>query len=332
MKVTGVDTKVKTLSLQGRENIHYDHLVLATGGVPRTIATPGSDLDNILYLRSPQDANRIVTEARGRKVVIVGNSFIGTEVAAFLADKAESVTLIGRTKYPLERSLGPEIGKLILKMHEAKGVRFINEANVISFEGNADQRVSSVMVDTIEEAIPADLVVVGIGCVPATQFLQNSDLHLDSDGFVEVNQYLESNVENVYAIGDIAKFPLDQHSVAIGHWQIAQSHGRCAGLNVALKSDDHRQVIKTVPFFWTVQYGKSLRYAGHCPNGWDEIIYEGQPSSGSFCAYYCFEDFVEAIATLGRDPIAADFANLLKSGQRLSKKDAVAGVWHRNSL
>lgn len=320
------------MSLKGDRHgsINYTHLVLATGGSPRSISSSGSDLANIFYLRSPQDANAIVEGAKGKKVVIVGSSFIGTEVAAFLSDKAESVTIIGRTKYPLERSLGPEVGELVRSMHEAKGVRFVGNANVLGFKGQ-DGRVASVMIDNPEESIPADLVVVGIGCVPATKFLLESDVILDGQGYVEVNQHLETNVPNVYAVGDIAKFPLSIHQesprVAIGHWQIAQSHGRLAGLNIGHET---KELVRTVPFFWTVQYGKSFRYSGYCPS-WDDIVYDGQVSSGSFVAYYCLEDCVQAVATLGKDPIAADFANLLMSGKRLLKKDAVAGLW-RDSL
>jgi len=331
VKVSDVDTNAKTLILNGGKHgsINYTHLVLATGGAPRSISSPGSDLANILYLRSPQDANAIAEGSKGKKVVIVGSSFIGTEVAAFLSDKAESVTIIGRTKYPLERNLGSEVGELVQSMHKAKGVRFVGSANVLGFKGQ-DGRVASVMIDDREESIPADLVVVGIGCVPATQFLLESGIQLDSQGYVEVNQHLETNVENVYAVGDIAKFPLSIHQesprVAVGHWQIAQSHGRLAGLNIGQET---KELVRTVPFFWTVQYGKSFRYSGYCPS-WDDIVYDGQVSSGSFVAYYCKEDCVQAVATLGKDPIAAEFANLLMSGKSLGKKDAVAGLWRQS--
>ena len=233
---------------------------------------------------------------------------------------------MGRTTHPLERTLGPEIGRLVQDMHEVKGVKFIGNSNVTSFEGQ-ENRVASVHIDSLEDPIAADVVVVGIGCDPSTKFLQNSDIKLDGQGFVEVDETLKTNVDGVYAAGDIAKFPLtihnETHSVAIGHWQIAQSHGRLAGLNIG---QCQQQVVKTVPFFWTVQYGKSLRYAGYCPK-YDDIIYEGEVSSGSFVAYFCVGENVRAVATLGRDPVAADFANFLMSGKVLRKTDAIEGFW-----
>ena len=243
-----------------------------------------------------------------------------------MSGKAQSVTIVGRTAHPLERNLGPEIGKFVQDMHEAKGVKFIGNSNVTSFEGN-ENRVTSVHIDSQEEPLSADVVVVGIGCDPSTKFLLNSEVQVDGQGFVEVNRNLKTNVDDIYAVGDIAKFPLtihnDTHPVAIGHWQIAQSHGRLAGLNIG---QCQQQIVKTVPFFWTVQYGKSLRYAGYCPK-YDDIIYDGEVASGSFVAYFCVEDNVHAVATLGRDPVAADFANFLMSGKVLKKTDAIEGLW-----
>ena len=97
---------------------------------------------------------------------------------------------------------------------------------------------------------------------------------MDEHGHVVTNEFLQSSVGNIFAAGDIAKFPLNlptiTTNVAIGHWQMAQSHGRIAGLNI---NQETKQKLKTVPFFWTVQFGKSLRYAGFAPK-YDDIIYE----------------------------------------------------------
>ena len=105
----------------------------------------------------------------------------------------------------------------------------------------------------------------------------------------------------------------------------AQSHGRCIGLNIGLEESE-KTSIKTVPFFWTVQYGKNIRYAGYAPK-YDDIIYDGVPEEGSFVAYFCYQDQVKAIATLGRDPLAADFANHLLEGKTLTKTEALQGDW-----
>ena len=104
---------------------------------------------------------------------------------------------------------------------------------------------------------------------------------------------------------------------------MAQSHGRLVGLNI---HQEKKQSLKTVPFFWTVQYGQSLRYAGFAPH-FDDIIYEGDVAAGSFTAYYCLGEKVMAVATLAHDPKAAHFANLMLSYQSLAKSDALSGTW-----
>ena len=124
------------------------------------------------------------------------------------------------------------------------------------------------------------MVILGIGVYPATNYLKDSNVQMDEHGHVVTNEFLQSSVDNIFAAGDIAKFPLNlptmSTNVAIGHWQMAQSHGRIAGLNI---NQEKKQKLKTVPFFWTVQFGKSLRYAGFAPK-YDDIIYEVH--------YFCF--------------------------------------------
>lgn len=305
--------------------IKYDYLVLATGGKPRSLSVPGAQLKNIYQLRSPQDGNAIVEKARNKNVVVVGSSFIGTEVAAYLADKAASVTMICRTNVPLENCMGKDIGSYVKSLHESKGVKIISNAQVVSFEG--DDEVRSVQLSGGHDHVLADVVILGIGVQPTTDYLENVDL--DEQGNVLVNDFLQSNVDNIFAGGDIARFPLDLPTIktkaCIGHWQVAQYHGRLIGLNIGQET---MQPLRTVPFFWTVQYGKSLRFAGYVPS-FDDILYEGDVSEGSFVAYYCQGDVVLGVATLGRDPVAAEFANLLSSGKSVVKAEAVGGLWRK---
>lgn len=324
--MTNVDSKEQTVRTDKGNEIKYDYLVLATGGKPRSLAIPGAQLKNIYQLRSPQDGNAIVEKARNKNVVVVGSSFIGTEVASYLADKAASVTIICRTDVPLENSMGKEIGAYVKKLHESKGVKFVTNAQVVSFQG--DEEVRSVQLSgATEETILADVVVLGIGVLPTTDYLENVDL--DEQGNVLVNEFLQSSVSNIFAGGDIARFPLDLPDIktkaCIGHWQLAQSHGRLIGLNIG---QEMMQPLRSVPFFWTVQYGKSLRFAGYVPT-FDDILYEGDVSEGSFVAYYCQGDKVLGVATLGKDPVAADFANLLLAGKSVGKSEALAGHWRR---
>lgn len=328
-KVTDVDTKNKEVTLASGSTVKFDKLVIASGTSPRQLNDmPGGNLKNIMVLRSPSDGQAIEAQARNKKVVIIGTSFIGMEVAAYLADKAQTVTMIGNTEFPFERSLGPDIGKMIRSMHEAKGVIFEMGQGSKEFIDDGSGAVSGVRLDDDKE-IEADLVVLGIGVVPNNHFIsKDSDLKLTHDGYVQVNEHLETTVEGIYCVGDMAAFPLflrdntEDNLVHIGHWQLAHAHGRRAALNLCGKTEP----IRSVPFFWTVQYGKSIRYAGFSPD-YDDIVFDGRPEDGKFAAYYCKGERVDAIATLMRDPLAAEFADLLRAGKTLMK-DQVLTDWH----
>ena len=262
-------------------------------------------------------------------MVIIGASFIGMEVAAHLSGKAATVTVVGNSDIPFQNSLGPEIGSYLKQLHLDKSVRFVMETIPTEFVTNTDGALEKVVLGNGEE-IAADVVVLGIGVTSSTNYIDDDEIKTDSRGFVIVNDCMKTNVDNIYAVGDIAKFPLHLRSfngprlVNIGHWQIAKAHGKCAALNIA-SPESHP--LKTVPFFWTVQYGKSIRYAGIAPDGYDDIVFDGQVISGKFVAFYIKDDSVMAVATLGRDPVAADFANLLQEGNCLKREDLADEAW-----
>jgi NADPH-dependent 2,4-dienoyl-CoA reductase/sulfur reductase-like enzyme len=326
-QVTGIDTDKNEVALASGEEVGYTKLILATGSTPRKLDCPGSDLNNIFVLRTPDDANGIAREGKDKNVVLQGSSFIAMEVAAYFAGKANSITVVGRSR-PFEKSLGGEIGQFFMDFYEKKGVKFVlgttiekaNESEAIAGV------VGSVTLKNGKELL-ADLVVTGMGVTPNTTFLKGSGINLSTGGFVEVNKYMETNAPNVWAAGDVVSFPLftssDDTSVSIGHWQLAHSLGRNAALNML----GEKEPIRSVPFFWTAVFGMSFRYAGHATNGFDDIVYEGSVSEGSFAAYYCKDEEVVAVGTLKMDPRAAQFANLLKAGKKLARAD-VNSEWY----
>ncbi len=327
-EATALDVAAKQLTLESGEKINYDKIILATGSSPRVSNVPGGDLLNVMVLRTPEDANSIAAAAKKSTagIVIIGTSFIGMEVAASLAaDKGVSATIsvVGSGVAPFHRSLGPEIGRYLQGIHEQKGVKFIMNSGISAFHGK-EGRVEEAQLKG-GESIPADLVVLGIGAVPNTAFLKDSGIDLTPSGHVKVDEMLQvEDAPGVFAAGDIAEFPLSTSvgspRAAIGHWQLASAHGRCAALNAIGANTP----LKTVPFFWTAQFGKSVRYAGYAPN-FDDVHYDGEVSSGQFVAFYCQGSTVAAVATLGRDPVAARFANLLAGGKTLLKENI--GKW-----
>jgi len=305
--------------------LSYTYLVIATGGRPRPLPCPGTHLANVCLLRTPNDANYIAENAKNRHVIIVGTSFIGMEAAAYLVDSAASVTIIGRSSAPFSNVFGPLIGKRLQKLHEEKGVHFILSAEVTELLGDEDDNLSEVVLNT-GQTLRADLLLVGVGVLPCTDFIRGSNIRLNSKGYVPVNEYMMTNCQDVYAAGDIASFPFRDspksaiESVSVGHWQMALHHGRTVALHILGRS---RPIYETaVPFFWSSMFGKSIRYCGHCSN-FDDIIIHGNLDDLKFAAFICKGEQVKAVATLNFDPLAIQFAALLGQGKQLLKQDVL---------
>ena len=180
---------------------------------------------------------------------------------------------------PFEKVLGAEVGKMFLTMHQAHGVVFKLGCKAKAFKGEG--QVTTVELDT-GESLPADLVVVGIGVTPATDFIDAKQILLDEqDQSVPVNQYLQA-APGVYAAGDIARFPhfVTGEPVRIEHWRLAMQHGRIAAYNMAGQSIP----FKAVPFFWTGQFDLKLRYVGHAEK-WDDVIVQGSLDDHEFFSF-----------------------------------------------
>ncbi|XP_046839901.1 apoptosis-inducing factor 3-like isoform X2 [Xenia sp. Carnegie-2017] len=310
--------------------IKYDKLFIGTGGTPRLMNVPGGDLKNIFYLRNPNDANAIAAACKGKRMLVIGTSFIGLEVAAFGVDKGEasSVDVVGQSPTPFARVFGSEVGARITKMHAEKGVKFHFNTSVKEFKGVNGKLEKALL--TNDEVLEADVCVIGIGVKASTGFVDDCMVETTKHGSIIVDKYMKAN-EDIYAGGDIASFPLKMLNgkhVTIGHWQLAHAHGKVAALNMLAKSKE----VDTVPFFWTMQYGKSIRYAGHAES-FDDVLIEGSVEDLSFAAYYIKGNDVLAVATVGKDPIAAHVANRLYSGTmpKADKIRADPSKWHQSS-
>ncbi|MGB3767545.1 MAG: FAD-dependent oxidoreductase [Phormidesmis sp.] len=307
-KVTKLDAKTQTITYGSGETIQYDVLLIATGGAVKKIPIDGSDLGNVFTLRQAQDARAILRASKqAKKVVIVGSGFIGMEVASSLNQQGLDITIVTPDEIPFENVLGEQVGKLMMRVHESHGVKFRLESKATAFKG--DGKVSSVELEN-GDVLPADMVVVGIGVQPATDFIEGLALDKD-DKSIPVNQYLQA-APNVYAAGDIAQFPhfITGESVRIEHWRLAMQHGRTAARNMMGEA----VAFESVPFFWTGQYDFKLRYIGHAEK-WDDIVIQGSLEEKSFLAFYVKDEQVLAVAGMGRDKEIAAISELMNSKQ-----------------
>jgi NADPH-dependent 2,4-dienoyl-CoA reductase/sulfur reductase-like enzyme/nitrite reductase/ring-hydroxylating ferredoxin subunit len=303
-RVNQVKVPDKTIVFDDGATLEYEALLLATGGIPRTLGVPGAQLPGVHTLRSVEDADVIIAAAGpGAPVVAIGAGFIGLEVAAALTKRGSLVTVVSCGAVPLERQLGPEIGGMLQKLHQEHGVAFRLGRRVVGLQGEG--RVESVLLDN-GDTLPARLVVVGLGVDPATGMLHGIDIN--DDGSVTVDRHLQA-APGLYAAGDVARFPdwRTGRPARIEHWRLAQQHGRVAAHNMAGGTVE----FAGVPYFWSEQYDLFLQYVGYAP-GWDQVIIHGDLGKRNFLAYYVQGEKVMAAAGVERDQQLAALAELLR--------------------
>jgi NADPH-dependent 2,4-dienoyl-CoA reductase/sulfur reductase-like enzyme len=270
---------------------------------------------------------------KGKKIVIVGTSFIGMEVGNALA-KENDVTLVGMEDAPLERVMGKQVGAIFQRLLEKNGAKFYMGASVDSAVPSSKVAgavgMGSVGAVKLKDGteIEADLVILGVGVAPATEYLkENSAVQLNKDGSLTVDKnFAVKGLSDVYAIGDIATYPYsgpggNSTPIRIEHWNVAQNMGRTVGELIANPKASPQPFI---PIFWSA-LGSQLRYCGATPNGWDDLILKGQPEENKFAAYYTKGDEVVAVASMMMDPVMVKSAELMRVGRMLGKKEIEGG-------
>ena len=289
-QVAAIDPAQKKVILADGDGRKFDALLLATGAEPVRLKVPGADLPHVCYLRSLSDCRAIIGKAAGAKrVVLVGASFIAMEAAASLIQRKLQVHVVAPEAVPMEKTLGSQVGEYLRALHVRNGVVFHLQQSVAS----VDQRKVTLKDG---QSIEADLVVVGIGVKPLTDLAERAGIKTDNG--VSVNEYLETSVPQIFASGDIARWPdpLTGDNIRVEHWVVAERQGQAAARNML----GRRQRFDTVPFFWTTQYDFTLNYVGHAEK-WDKLEMEG-----SLEAHNCQLSFKRggktlAVATVGRD-------------------------------
>jgi 3-phenylpropionate/trans-cinnamate dioxygenase ferredoxin reductase subunit len=307
MTVTAVDPRERALSLADGEILRYDRLLIATGARNRTFPIPGLDLPGVYDLRTLGDAELIREEiVPGRKVVVSGLGFIGSEVAASLRRRGLEVTAIDGNRAPLERVLGLEIGEVLTGIHRDQGVELIFEDRVAAFEGA--RRVERVTT-TSGRSIECDFAVVGLGVEPNIDLLAGTNVKLENG--VVVDEYCRTNVEGVYAAGDVANHyhPVFDRYMRVEHWQNGILHGRAAALSMLDKGRPYEEI----HWFWSDQYDHNLQYAGFHTE-WDDLVIRGSLEDRNFMAFYMKSGRVLSVVALNRGPEVHRSIPIIKAG------------------
>ncbi|XP_044739507.1 apoptosis-inducing factor 3-like [Chrysoperla carnea] len=316
---TSVNTSDKKITLRSDLVLNYTKCFIATGSNPRLPNIPGKELKNIFTMVNYDDSMGVLDLLKPDKhVVVYGTSFIGLESAASCVSKVAKVTVIGRSAVPLKATFGEQIGKRFMDLFKEKGVDFIMNSGIKRFIGT-DGVITAVELNDGSE-LKADLCIVGIGSNLFTDFLKDSGIEIRSDGSIPVNKYMETNVRGVFAGGDIAYAPVYSNNMepaVIGHYPLAHYHGKIAALNMIGKVTE----VRAIPFFWTVLFGKSIRYAGYGDP--DEIKIEGDLEQIKFFAFHFKGDKVIGMSSCNRDPIVAQYAEYLYQGNHLTKEQVL---------
>lgn len=289
-RVSSLDAHRKQIVIENGKTLNFGALLLATGADPVHLKIEGATDSQIHYLRSFADSKAIIAKAASAKrVLVVGASFIGLEVAASLRAREIAVDVVAPDQQPLERVMGPEVGSFIRKLHESHGVTF-----------HLGQTVSRVNGRTVTlsggATLQADFLVLGVGVRPSLKLAEQAGLAIDRG--ITVNEYLETSVPGIFAAGDAARWP-DPHTgqqIRVEHWVVAERQGQTAARNIL----GRREQFNAVPFFWSQHYDVVINYVGHAEK-WDSVQIDGSLGDRDCAVSYKKGGRALAVATISRD-------------------------------
>ena len=288
----GIDAAAHTVRLDSGRELGYEKLLIATGGQNRRLTIPGADLPGLHYLRTVAECEAIKSEARpGRRAVIVGMGFIGSEVAASLTQLGVHVTTVFPGKVPLRKVLGAEVGAAIGAFHRANGVELLAGEQIAAFEGNG--RVETA-VTASGIRVPCDFAVAGIGITPDVPAITGAEAKQEN-GLLS-DELCRTTAPDVWAAGDVANqlHPLFGR-VRVEHYNNAEKQGAAAARSM-LGSAAPYDYVHT---FWSDQYDHKLEYAGHALT-WDDFVIRGSLDEGRLIGFYLADGVVRAAVGLDR--------------------------------
>jgi NADPH-dependent 2,4-dienoyl-CoA reductase/sulfur reductase-like enzyme len=322
--VVGLDPASRTLTLSDGATLTFAKALLAPGSTPRTLSVPGSDLAGVHYLRTIDDSDRISAqlleaslEGVGR-LVVVGDGWIGLEVAASARTLGLDVTVVGRGAHPLGRVLGTEMSDFYAGVHTEHGVRLVRGASVTGLHG-ADGRVTGVDLSDGTH-LGADVVVVGVGATPNIGLAEAAGLDLRpaaQGGGVAVDGTLATSHPDVFAGGDVASVPSPHYGrpLRVEHWAIAQETGKHAGRAMLGATDPYDKL----PYFYSDQYDVGMEYTGwvDVQAGYDDVVVSGDAGKREFVAFWRVDGKVVAGMAVNVWEQMERVEELIRSGRKV---------------
>ncbi len=313
-----VDPEAHTVTLSNKDVIRYGKLLLATGANVRRLRFDGCDLDGIHYLRALGNADSIRKDTENAEhVVLVGGSYIATEVAATLTALGRKCAIVMQEDTTLERTFGKQAGGFFQKVLTDHGVEVHGGEDVERFEGEG--RVAAVVTKS-GLRLPADAVIVGAGVSPDVMLASKAGLTIGERGGVCTNSHLQTSDPDIYAAGDIAEYESVVHGgdrVRIEHWDVAENQGKAAALSMMGREAPY----DTVPYFFSdLSDWTWLEYVGPA-FGWSEEIVRGSIDEGEFTVWYLDGDRLAAALTVGRSDDLERARELIKSREPVDREE-----------
>jgi 3-phenylpropionate/trans-cinnamate dioxygenase ferredoxin reductase subunit len=307
--VTALDPGARTATLQGGEEVAFGRALIATGAMVNILRVEGAENEGIHYLRAFGNSDAIRADAEAAEhVVLIGGSYIGTEVAASLTAKGARCTIVMMEEVALSRVFGEEAGRWFQRKLESNGVEFYGGEELQAFEG--DGRVRAVLTKS-GRRIECDAVVVGAGVRPDTMLAERAGLAVDNG--IVCDAKLRSSAEAVYAAGDCCSYDSVVHRrrLRIEHWDVAMQQGQHAAGNMLGDDADY----EVVPYFFSdLADWASLEYVGPA-HEWDEEVWKGDREAGEFSLWYMKDGKVAGALSVGRPEDLAEARSRIAAGR-----------------
>ena len=317
-RVAGIDCANSRVELESGARVPYQKLVLATGAINRPLRVEGADLDGVCYLRTRDEAAGVLQrlEAAGN-VVVIGGGFIGLEIAAAAHSLGKSVVVVEAQQRLMPRAVAPIVSEFYRELHGGHGVTLLFGSTARRLSG-AFNKVSEVILSD-GTVLPAELVIVGIGVVPNSSLAVDAGLALGNG--IAVDEFLRTDADNIYAIGDCADYPsrFAGARVRLESVQNAVDHAR----SVAASVTGHPHRYDAVPWFWTDQFDIKLQMVG-LSQTCDRVVTLGTPESRKFSVCYFSRNSLVAVDSINRPGDHMAGRKLLASGTRLTPEEAAA--------
>jgi 3-phenylpropionate/trans-cinnamate dioxygenase ferredoxin reductase component len=319
--VMSLDVEGRTAKLQGGDEVEFERALIATGANVNLLRVDGSNLDRIHYLRAFGNSDNIQGDAeKADRVVLVGGSYIGCEVAASLKAKGTDCAIVMMEDVVMSRTFGDEVGRWFHDLLESKGIEIHGGETLAAFEG--DDHASAVVTES-GKTIEGDMVVVGAGVNPDVMLAEKAGLELDEEnGGIRCDATLQTSVEGIYAAGDVCSYesPVHDRRLRVEHWDVAMQQGQHAAR--AMMGD--AKPYDVVPYFFSdLADWAGLEYVGPATD-WDEVIWRGDRDAGEFAVFYVKDGKVAGALTVERSEDLAHARTLLAEGVDIGGEKAKA--------